>query len=135
MTLTADQISQTYEIFGIPQGGTAFVASKLISLFGPSGESYDFSIVITALNTKLAALTTNQITRVEVLLTRWLEINGFTPLRVSKGSSGAEGELVNYENERNNIRRLMGNLIGFACPEGGFIESLQAGQGNNRIIR
>lgn len=132
MALSATNIAKTYRIFGIPQNGNAFVAFNLTSLYGPSGESFDFSTIVTALNTKLAAISAEQQTLIEALLTRWDSITSYDPLTVGKSGSGASGDLVNYPKERSAIRMELCNIIGFYCPEGGFHAEHSQGAGVSR---
>jgi hypothetical protein len=122
--LDADEIAQTYEIYGLPQGGAGFTVPMLSTLFGPSGESYDFSSIITALNTKITATTEYQRTRLRVLLARWVVIGATSPLQVSEGASG-KGVLADHEAERQSIHRGVCNILGFYLPYGGFVRDIQ----------
>ena len=126
MALSTDQIAQYYEILGVPQQGAASNAPIVASFFGPFYEAYDFSALVTAIDARLAALSTAQCTRVGTHLTRWDTIGGTSQLSISKGTSGAEGTLVNYPAERIEIRRALAKIIGFKCPENGWLSS----QGN-----
>lgn len=127
MALTVDEIAQVYEIAGIPQNGDGFAAFALSSLWGPAGEAYDFSTIITALNAKITALSAAQCTRIRLYLTRWDDMGGTSQLMLSKSSDGAEGVVVNDPGEREAIRKTIFNLIGFFCPRGGFLTQFEHG--------
>lgn len=142
MALTPAQKSQVYEIFGIPESGTGYIASQLTSLYGPAGESYDFNAVVTMLNLRLDALSTLEAaavlagstggeTRLTALLSRWTTLTSYDPLQVNE-ASGAKGTLVDYPKERKNIRKAMCNIIGFSCPAGGFETEQRSAYGVTR---
>ena len=126
MALTAAQITQVFEVFCVPQGGAATAVIAVSSRSGgiaieqATTEAYEFAAVVTDLTAKLAALTATGETRVTTLLTRWDTLTSYDPLRIHKASGGAEGEIVDYEKERCNIRAALANIIGFAVPGGGF---------------
>lgn len=111
--------AQVFEIFGIPQGGAGFGVSNISTLFGPYGEPYDFSKVVTELNTKLDALTAYSTTRLDTHLSRWTEIGGTSPVVVTKTPAG-EGLFADHPAEREDIRRSISNIVGFYAPFGGF---------------
>ncbi len=69
MALTASEISQVYEMLGIPQGGSAMAIDNLATMFGPFAQAYDFTAIITLIDAKLAALSATNIVRVQTLLT------------------------------------------------------------------
>ena len=83
MALTSAQITQVYEILGVPQNGVGQVVGAIATPFGPVCDSCDFGALITKIDARLAALTTTQIARVGNLLTRWDAIGSTSPLRVS----------------------------------------------------
>jgi hypothetical protein len=132
--LDANQTTQTFDIFGLPQNGNGFVAFAMLTLWGPSGEPYSFSTLVTQLNTLLSALTTYQCTRVTTLLTRWDSITSTSPLEIWKSTSGAEGRIVDYPAERENIRQELAGIIGFAVPRGGFMAQAKSAIGGGGMI-
>ncbi len=121
MALTAAQTTQFFEILGIPQNGAGDVFSSVATLFGPAYETYDCSGIVSKVNTRLSALTTSQETRVTALLTRWDAITSYSPLQVNQNGD-TSGRVVDYPQERENIRRSLGDLVGVAVPSGGFTE-------------
>lgn len=123
--LSTDQIAQYFEIIGVPQYGAASNSRVVASFFGPFFEAYSFSQLITEINTRIAALTSAQCTRVTTHLTRWDTIGGTSQIRISKGTSGAEGTLVDYPAEREEIRIALAKIIGFKCPDGGWLNQAQ----------
>ena len=128
MALTAAQTTQIYEIFGVPQNGSGAVVSAVATIFGPVCESLDMSGLITRIDAKLSALTTEQIARVTALLLRWDAITSTSPLRVTQ-SAATRGIAVDHPAERASIRAALGNIIGIAVPSGGFVaEAMNAQQ-------
>lgn len=124
-----DETAQIFEIYGMPQGGAGFGVGLLNTLFGPSGEPYDFSSMVTALNTKITATTEYQRTRARVLLARWVVIGVSSPLSVAKGAAG-EGTLADHESERQNIHAGICNILGFYLPYGGFVKDMKRNMNN-----
>ena len=110
MALTTLQIAKIFQIMGIPQVGSGVISFSIVSLSGPTFESYDFSAVVTELNLKITALTADQETLVGDLITEWDVITPFNPLTVDQ-DGGSIGTLVNFPRERDKIRRLLGDLL------------------------
>ena len=119
MPLTAAQITQVFEIIGIPQSGSGDVFSSVATLFGPEYESYDMTSVVTLVTERLNALGDTQISRVSTLLDRYTAITATSPLQVGE-SAGARGTLADHPAEREAIRAALGNIAGVAVPSGGF---------------
>jgi hypothetical protein len=136
MSLTAAQISQVYEILGVPQGGAGEIVGSIATLFGPAVDAYDMSAIVTRIDAKISALSAEQIDRVTALLSRHAAIGSSSPLQVSASSGGARGTLADHPAERETIRTALGNLLGVAVPSGGFIaEAKRAAQGAGKICR
>lgn len=131
MALTAAQITQVYEIFGVPQNGVGQIVGAIATPFGPVCDSCDVSALVSKIDARLAALTATQITRVSSLLTRWDAVTSSSPLRV-EGSSGARGTVADHPAERALIRTALSNLIGVAVPAGGF--AAEAGIANRAMV-
>lgn len=130
----ADKKAQIYRCFGIPQGGAGFVAETVSSLWGPRGETYSFTAIITALDALLAATTSNQDTLIDAALTEWTAVTSWNPLKITTSSTGAQGRIVDYDKTRRAIVRELSNIIGFACPEGGFLTEAR-GDCGGMIVR
>lgn len=130
MALSADQIAQYYMLIGVPQGGVADYSPVVASFFGPYYEAYNFSALITVIDARLAALSAAQCTIITTLLTRASDIGWTSRLIINKGTSGAEGQIVNDPDEIKEIRKTLAKMIGFKCPEDGWLMS-----GENRISR
>ena len=131
--LTADETTRLFKIFGIPQNGTGFVAGRIISLYGPAGNVYDFSALVTQLNALLASVSATQYTQIQNQLTEWENITDYSELTVNADNNTA-GRLVNHDLRRRNIRRTLSNLIGFYVPADGFFTDAGASVGP-RIVR
>lgn len=119
MALSAAQITQVFEIFGVPENGSGEVVAGLTTLFGPAGESYDLSAITALLNAKLSALSASLETRVVALLDRWDVVTSTSPLRLETVPEG-RGTVVDHPAEREAIRNTLADLIGFVVPSGGF---------------
>src|SRR6185295_8488421 len=119
MALSAAQITQVYEILGVPQSGSAEIVGAMATPFGPVCDSCDLSALVTRIDARLAALSTTQIARVSSLLTRWDAITSSSPLQVS-GPGHSGGTVADHPQERANIRREIINLVGVFVPNGGF---------------
>jgi hypothetical protein len=119
MSLSADQVTQVFEILGVPQDGVGATFEHLATRFGPEFESFDLSAVVTHITTKLNALTTSQLDRVTPLLTRWDALTSTSPLQVLT-ASGSAGTLADYPAERAQIRASLSNILGIYVPKGGF---------------
>ena len=128
MALSAAQVTQVYDIFGVPQGGSGAVISAVATVFGPVCDVLDMSALVTAIDAKLAALSAEQITRVTALLARWDAISSTSPLRVTQSAS-TRGIAADHPAERVSIRAALSNIIGIAVPSGGFAaEAARANQ-------
>jgi len=134
MSLTAAQITQVYEILGVPQDGTGEIFGAVATLFGPEYETYDMSAIVSKIDAKLAALTSEQIARVTTLLDRHTTIGNSSTLQVSAAAGGAKGTLADYPAEREMIRSALGNILGVAVPSGGFVAEAKRAQGG-RVVR
>ena len=128
MALSSLHKMKVLTLFGIPSGGATYEAVAISTLYGPFGESYDHSAIITAFNTKWTAaaadsdidtLLTNA-NDPKGLLTRLDEIGLGSVTEIDKDAAGASGVIVNDPKEIENIRQAIATLIGFVVPEGGF---------------
>lgn len=132
MPLSATNISLVFEIMGVPQNGTLYASSRLASLWGPAAETYDFSAIVTMLNTALAALTATQITRVEALLADWTANDlSISELSINRSSSSALGVIVDDSTRAAKIRARLVSIIGFSAPD---INS-EISANNRRVVR
>jgi hypothetical protein len=110
-----------YEVFGVPMAGEGYEAQHITSLYGPFSETYDFSTIVTDLDTRLAAMTSAQEDRIEALLSEASTIKTHSVVRVDRDPSGAQGRIVDHEREQEKIRRALGTVIGFYVPRGGYM--------------
>jgi hypothetical protein len=124
MALSATQITQIFALLGIPEDGNPQIVHGLISLFGPAFEGYDCASIVTYLNAKLAAVSETQQAEIEILLTRLSTLTTHKIVKVKK-SGTVEGDLSDYEKERQKIRDGVGNILGFAVPTGGFMAEVK----------
>lgn len=134
MSLSAAQVTQVFEVLGVPQGGSGAVIGSVATLFGPAWETYDVSAIVTLVNAKLAGLSAAQEARVSTLLERWEAIGLTSPLRVDE-ADGSRGTLANHPAERAAIRFALANIIGVATPSGGFAAEAQRLAGGAEISR
>ncbi|HYF49514.1 MAG TPA: hypothetical protein VEJ63_08915 [Planctomycetota bacterium] len=135
MPLSATQTTQVFEILGVPQDGSGDVFASVATLFGAEYETYDMAAIVSRINTKLAALTATQITRVTELLDRFTSITATSPLQVEASSAG-QGVIVDHPKERDAIRVALGNVLGIAVPSGGFMaEARRLASGSGSVER
>ena len=134
-TLTPNEWALAYEIFNIPQLGTAYAASQVATLYGPAGEPYDFTFLTQRLNACLSAMKPPQVARLRIKFRRWDEIGATRQVIITKGANGTEGQLQNDELERRDIRKVVGNILGFWSPPGGFYMEKQKVYCGGRIMR
>jgi hypothetical protein len=142
MALTAAQITQVYKVFGLPQSGSGALVFTDLAPRGTVVSTIDMNQPATALSQRLAALTAEQESEVGALLQEWAGITDYSELRVNaegRGEGRAAGRLADDEARRENIRRTLGNVIGFYAPPGGFArvasEACGVGSAQHRLIR
>ncbi|HYG77795.1 MAG TPA: hypothetical protein VEK08_22505 [Planctomycetota bacterium] len=136
MPLTAAQSTQIFEILGIPQAGSGAVVGSVATLFGPQFETYDMLGIVTQINSRIVALSAEQITRITALLDRYSTITASSPLQIQASSGGARGVLADHPAEREAIRAALGNVLGVAVPSGGFVaEAQRQARGGGTVIR
>lgn len=125
MAIDATKTTKIFQILGIPEGGAGYESLQLATIFGPAGEAYDFSTIVTALNTKITALAANagRTTQAEALITRFDAIGSTSVIQIQKSSTGAEGTIVDHPLELRKIKKQMINLLGF-FQEMSFYEGL-----------
>ncbi|MCY3019371.1 MAG: hypothetical protein NTW87_10150 [Planctomycetota bacterium] len=135
MALTAAQVTQVFEILGIPEDGTGEVFASVATLFGPAFESYDMSAIVARINAKLNTLAASQLARVTDLLDRHTAITATSPLQL-RGTARASGTLADHPAEREAIRTALGTVLGVAVPSGGFMaEAQRMARGGGRVER
>ena len=131
--LTADETTRVFKVFGIPQNGIGFVAARIISLYGPGGNVYDFSALVTQLNSLLASVSATQYTQIQALLTEWENISDYSEISVNADAT-TQGRIVDHTARRHNVRRTLSNIIGFFVPADGFFTDASAASGP-RVVR
>ena len=140
MALTAAQITQVFKIFGLPQSGSGALVFTDLAPRGTVTSTFDMSQPAAALNEKLTGLSAAQESEVRALLDEWSGITDYSELRVNaegRGEGRTAGRLADDAARRENIRRTLGNLIGFYVPPGGFVAvaAQTAGVGAHRLVR
>lgn len=134
---TADERAQIFEILGYPVNGTtlqlieAQMDPGMADTFKPTYNVGDFSQWVTAIDAQLATNTTEQATRARVYLARWVAIGPHNPLKVTAGATGT-GVLVDYQTERQIIRKGLSSTIGIVCPWGPLAEQAEQYYGKAR---
>lgn len=130
---TPAELTKVFKIYGIPQNSTGFVVGRIISLYGPGGNVYDFSAIVNQLNTQLALVSASQYAEIQTLLTEWDSISDFSELAV-RVDNHSTGQLVDHDRRRDLIRTTLSNLIGFYVPKGGFFSD-SASISPTRLVR
>ena len=123
MALTAAQIVQVFEILGIPKGGTGLIVTSLSHVPPSLAQSWtstwtegDFAEIVTKVSAALAALDADQVTRVQTWLTQWDSICKTPSLKL-------DGDVqLDFKQEMQNVREMIGTLIGISVPFGGFLQ-------------
>lgn len=121
-------ISVIHECFGLPESGLMMIVldlsrrpESLAAQWEPVFAQGTLTNVVTALHTNLAAINQTNYNRCLVYINRWITITANdSRLRIDKGSTGAEGSIVDYRDEKGEIRKELGNLIGLWVPADGF---------------
>ena len=116
---TAAETTKVFKIYGIPQNATGFVVGRIISLYGPGGNVYDFSAIANQLNTQLGAVSATQYAECQTLIQEWDNITDYSELTVDEDNT-SKGQLVNHDRRRDRVRMTLSNIIGFFVPKGGF---------------
>ncbi len=134
MAIDATKTTKIFQILGIPEGGLGYESQHLATIFGPSGESYDFAAIVSALNVKIAAaaLSATITVQIEALLTRYDAISPTSVIQIHKSSTGAEGNIVDHPKERRLIKKELINLLGF-FQEMSFYDQLMGDRA--RVVR
>lgn len=124
---TDAEIAQIFEIFGLPRQATGIIAPTLVerpsSLSATWDDAYNsasLASITAAIETQLAASTEEQRTRARLHLVRWDEFDSSSPMRITQGSGGEQGVIVDHEKERENIQRALSRVLGIVVPKGGF---------------
>ncbi|MCW8128913.1 MAG: hypothetical protein KIS92_00885 [Planctomycetota bacterium] len=135
-TFSDAEKEKVFQVFGVPRGGTGFEVVNLSSIFGPAGETYDFSAVVTALNARIDAADAVAERRalVQAQLADWDAVTPQSELEVYAGA-GNSGVLAHDARRRENIRMTIADLLGFVCPRGGFSREIQRRRRCHRILR
>ena len=118
MALTADQTAQLYQLLGVPQQGSIRVqldwtSGSLEEPLTDTIASGTITNLITAITAALAALSSNQETRMGVILTAYIAIDAGSPMRLVEG----DGETVNHRKQIRNLRKEAMNILGVYIPE------------------
>lgn len=131
MAFTATQKAQIYEILAVPLSGNSVTVTSLVhqpysnvAVWFPTWNRGNYDGLRAAIDEAIASASTETQALVATILTRWVEL-GTSPLRVDTGDDGAAGRLVDYEAEREIIRRRLANHLGIAVPEGGYLAEIQ----------
>lgn len=116
-------------------GGTAVIFFRFLSLYGPSSTSYNFSQLVSSLNTILAALTVDQNNRIITLLTLWdTESLSSSELEIYV-DSGTQGVISNADSKRARIRESLDNILGIGIPPEGFMSAAKKEMQTSRGCR
>ena len=128
---------KVFQIFGVPQGGSAFDATAISTLYGPFGEPYEFAALVTNFQTKITAAVadSDKVTLLETLLTRRDAIGPTSPVVINKSSGGAEGVIADHPGEREAIRRELGSILGVSAPKGGYMMERAYNSGGYGVSR
>lgn len=137
MALTSDERAIFFEMIGLPPAGGSVVVTSLVhwpfsntQSWEPTWNVGDLSGLITAIDARLTAMSSETESRIRDILTRF-DVISSSPMKVTQAAGGAAGNLVNHEQERENLRQYASNLIGVAVPEGGFLKEIQRTYGKS----
>jgi len=137
MALSATERIQFFQIVGLPAEASGLVITSLVHVPFSNTQSWeptynvgDMSDLIDAIDAKLTAATAEQVTRMQSLISRFMEIE-VSPTKVTSSAAGTGGRLADHDVERENIRQALSNIIGLAVPEGGFIAEIQRTYGKS----
>lgn len=130
---TAAEVTKLFKIYGIPQNATGFVAGRIISLYGPGGNVYEFSALVSQLNSQLALVSATQYAEIQALIVEWDAITDYSELIVDSDNKSS-GQLVDHAKRRDLIRATLSNILGFYVPKGGFFTDASA-MNASRLIR
>jgi hypothetical protein len=138
MALSAAEQSIILEIIGLPESGKTVVVTALVhypfsnaDLWTPTYNTGDLSGLVAAAKTLMVGVSAGQEIAIRGDLTRWAVIGPTDPTRIERTTTGAAGCIVDYELERQRIRLHIGNCLGLAVPEGGFIAEIRATYGKS----
>ena len=127
MALSSANKSLMYQLFGLPQSGTAVycddLTHKVTNTSGsanPSWGTMDFTGLNAQFEAQMAAMSATTQALVEAQLATYSPI-ATSPMKVTV-SQTSQGVIVDHVCEAEKIRDVVGNLIGFAAPRGGFTE-------------
>lgn len=129
--LSGDEKVVLREIYGIPNGDalafTSFthILPTLAKIWEPTYTIGNFAQAWAVVETRLEALSSFEINRVRVHLTEWDDIGPTTVTRITKSQNGDEGLITDANQERENIREAVGNIIGLVVPQGGFYAEMK----------
>lgn len=131
MALTASERTKVFLVFGIPEMDQVVSVTRLFNpLGGPYFDLGDISAVRDALDTKLTAVTTTQEIAVRDLTLEWDSTNAVCEMKAQK-AYGVEGnQIIDKDVRRQNIRERLGEVLGFFCPHGGFVQEALRDAGN-----
>lgn len=126
MALTSAQIVQVFEILGIPKSGSGLIVTSLSHVPPSLADSWtstytegDFSEIVTKVSAALAALDSDQVARVQTWLTQWASICSYRSLKLN-------GDVqMDFQQEMQHVRDMIGTLIGISVPFGGFLKETQ----------
>jgi hypothetical protein len=133
MPLTDAQVTQAFELAGLPQQGAAVVGRGLTDPSGPVLETFDLAALKDALNARLAALSAGQEAELLAILSAWAAVADLPEAQVTGGAGG--GVLLDAEARRRALRRRLSDLVGFAVPDGGFAREAERRARAHRLVR
>jgi hypothetical protein len=132
VAFNSDETAQICEIIGIPVGGLGLVTTSfthippvLAQIWSPTYTTGDFTTLMQRIWDQLNGADPSTVNRVRNYLQRWDEIGASNPMVLNTGSAGESGVVVNYPQERENIRQLIGNLIGLVVPQAGYYSEMK----------
>ncbi len=128
---TSDERTLIHTIYGLPEGDTAVFATSVIyrqpnalSMLQPTFQTVNLAPLNSVLDAKITAASDSQIVAVRGKLDLWSEIE--TSAGRVESSGDAAGVLTDDAAERNNIRKSIGDILGFSVSTGGFMEEAKA---------
>lgn len=130
MALDSTEIHKLHKMIRLPQQLTANVLFRLVSLYGPSFDTYSLSIAITTFDGILAALSDDQCNTLRDLITAWDDEKLDYSDTEIEADSGTVGIVYSASRRRGNIRDTIADVCGFMIPTGGFTPEVKAATPN-----
>lgn len=117
------KIAKIFTIFNLPQKDAAFASLGLVTIFGPSGETFDLKGIKDQVDLVLAAATSEEETLIDDAIKEWDDVR-HSEQEIGE-DDGARGVLFSGQKRRDLIRSEIATILGIWIPTGGFVGQFQ----------